>query len=528
MSSVVVGEKMTAIATSIARRLDDEITRYVLGDGLTAFSKKVSPTGEKITVEALVHLALLNDALVIAEKAVMQDGVFTPAEKSFVAPLAQTAVRYLVHFRRTYEEFAEGIVDPTDFVDAHMTDSQLFGGKCADTRWAGAQICRNFAINASDDGPLVDYRDTMVRLVDDIFDLTKGSDPAGQQALRAEIERHSHLDRVDTTDGRAAAFCSPNAGSVFHAVAHAGEVFERDPMDVESIHKGAREAFSDALHRVAAVNRPSKHGAMLLIKGESGAGKTHLMRAFRNYVHERRVGYVGYLQMTSAGGAYARHVLTSLVDSLEKPFLTGEASSLACIADSLMRWRVAPELASALREEADPAERAKVVGRIVDNLVSQPVFENLDVDLIRAFVYLASNDAVLGARVKRYLRCEQLSDYDRQHLGGITPPSDENAPLRMLAGIGRLIHATHGGALVLLVDQLEDVYEADTAQQRFRHLMDVLRQLTELVPTSLSVVASLDDFYEKLRGGLTRALLDRLEHDTKPVHIVAPRTQADV
>ena len=37
-------------------------------------------------------------------------------------------------------------------------------------------------MNASDDGPLIDYRDTMVRLVDDIFDLTKGSDPAGQVA----------------------------------------------------------------------------------------------------------------------------------------------------------------------------------------------------------------------------------------------------------------------------------------------------------------------------------------------------------
>jgi DNA helicase HerA-like ATPase/energy-coupling factor transporter ATP-binding protein EcfA2 len=528
MSSVLVGEKMTAIALSIARRLDDEITRFVLGDGLTAFSKKVSPTGEKITVEALVHLALLNDALVIAEQAVLQDGVITAEEKAFVTPLAQTAVRYLVHFRRTYEEFEAGIEDAKDFLDAHINDSQLFGGKCADTRWAGAQICRNFAINASDDGPLIDYRDTMVRLVDDIFDLTKGSDPAGQRQLRAEIERHSHLERTDTADGRAAAFCAPSAGAVFHAVAHAGEVFERDAMDVEAIHAEARDVFAHTLQRVAAVNRPSKHGAMLLIKGESGAGKTHLMRAFRNYVHEKRVGYVGYLQMTSAGGSYARHVLTNLVDSLELPFLAGEPSSLACIADSLMRWRVSPELASALREEADPKERASIVGRIVDHLVAQPVFDHLDVDLVRAFVYLASNDAVLGSRVKRYLRCDQLSDYDRQHLGGITPPSDENAPLRMLAGIGRLISASHGGALVLLVDQLEDVYEVTTAQQRFRHLMDVLRQLSELVPTSLSVVASLDDFYEKLRDGLTRPLLDRLEHDPKPVHIVAPRTREEI
>lgn len=525
--SSVVGERMTAIASTIARQLDDEITRLVLGDGLTAFSKKVSPSGEKMTVEVLVHLALLNDALVIAEDAVMQDGVITPEENAFVTPLAQAAVRYLVHFRKSYEEFVEAM-DAKDFLDAHMTDRQLFGGKCADTRWAGAQICRNFAINANDDGPLVEYRETMVRLVDDIFDLTKGSDPAGQKQLREEIERHSHLDREDTADGRAAAFCMPSAGAVFHAVAHANEVFEPDTMDVEAIHAEAREAFARAVARVTAVNRPSKHGAMLLIKGESGAGKTHLMRAFRNYVHEKRVGYVGYLQMTSSGGSYAKHVLTSLIDSLERPFLTGEPSSLACLADSLMRYRVSPELASALREEGDPKERANVVGRILDHLVAQPLFANEDVNLLRAFVYLASNDAVLGARVKRYLRCEPLSDYDRKHLDGMATSSDENAPLRMLAGIGRLVAATHGGALVLLVDQLEDVYEVSSAQQRFRFLMDVLRQVTELVPTSLSVVASLDDFYEKLRDGLTRPLLDRLEQDPKPVHIAAPRTREEI
>lgn len=525
--SSVVGERMTAIASTIARQLDDEITRFVLGEGLTTFSKKVSPTGEKMTVEALVHLALLNDALVIAEQAVIQDGVITPEEKAFVAPLVQAAVRYLVHFRKSYEEFEERM-DAKDFLDAHMNDRQLFGGKCADTRWAGAQICRNFAVNANDDGPLLEYRETMVRLVDAIFDLTKGSDPAGQNQLREEIERNSHLDREDTADGRAGAFCAPSAGAVFHAVAHANEVFERDSMDVEAIHAEARDVFARTLERVSAVNRPSSHGAMLLIKGESGAGKTHLMRAFRNYVHEKRVGYVGYLQMTSAGGSYAKHVLTNLVYSLERPFLAGEPSSLACIADSLMRYRVSPELAAALREEGDPKERANVVGRIVDHLVAQPLFANEDVDLLRAFVYLASNDAVLGARVKRYLRCDPLTDYDRRHLDGIAPSSDENAPLRMLAGIGRLIAASHGGALVLLVDQLEDVYEPATAQQRFRQLMDVLRQVTEHVPTSLCVVASLDDFYESLRSGLTRPLLDRLEQDPTPVHIAAARTREEI
>ena len=526
--SSFIGDRMTTIAQTIERRLDPENASRVLGEGLEAWSKKVSPGGEKVAMGALVHLALLNDALVIAEKAVMHDGVFTPEERAFVTPLAQTAVRYLVHFRRAYEEFEADLGEVKDFLDAHMNDSQPFGGRCNDTRWTGAQICRSFAVHANDDGPLLDYRETMVRLVDDIFELTEGGEPDAQSRLRAEIERHSHLERDDSIDGRAAAFCAPEAGVVFHAVAHAEEVFERDAADVEAIHAEARDAFARTLQRVVAVNHRSRYGAMLLVKGESGAGKTHLMRAFRDCVHEARLGYVGYLQMTSAGGSYVRHVLSSVIDSLERPFLAGEPSSLACLADALMQRRVAPELAASLREEADPDARATIVGRIVDHLVAQEALATVDVDLLRAFVYLASNDAVIGARVKRYLRCEPLNEYDRRHLGGITPPSDDNAPLRLLVGVGKLIAASHGGALVLLVDQLEDIYDGELAQQRFRQLMDALRQVTELVPTSLAVVASLDDFYEKLRGGLARPVLDRLEQDPKPVHIVASRTRAEV
>ncbi len=526
--STAVTERMMSIAQMIERQLDDVMTPLVLGEGLQTWSKKVSPSGEKVTVGALVHLALLNDALVIAERAVMHDNVVTVEEKAYLTPLAQTAVRYLVHFRRAYEEFTSGLDDVKDFLDTHMNDSQPFGGRSVDTRWTGAHICRNLARNG-DDGPLVDYRETMVRLVDDIFELTKDVDRAGQKQLREEIANHSQLEQRDTKDGRAAAFLSATSGSVFHAVAHAEEVFEQDPLDVEAIHAEARDVFVRTLERVSAVHRRSRHGAMLLIQGESGAGKTHLMRAFRAHVHEARLGYVGYLQMTSASGAYARHILTSLIDSLERPFLAGEPSSLTCIAEALMRWRVPSELAAKLRaEDADPSERAQVVGQIVDHLVAQREFTTIDVDLIRAFVYLASNDGVVGARVKRYLRCDGLSDYDRQHLGGISPQTDDNAPLRMIIGIGKLIAASHGGALVLLVDQLEDVYEVDAAQHRFRNLMDALRQVTEMVPTSLAVVACLDDFYEKLRNGLSRTLLDRLEQDPTPVHIVAPRTREEV
>ena len=61
-------------------------------------------------------------------------------------------------------------------------------------------------------------------------------------------------------------------------------------------------------------------GRILLLLGESGCGKTHLMRAFRNQVHSRGSGYCGYLQMTAFTDQYGRYVLNNLIDSLDKPY----------------------------------------------------------------------------------------------------------------------------------------------------------------------------------------------------------------
>ena len=51
---------------------------------IVAVPVAVTPLGgaEKVTVGALVHLAVLNDALVVAEKAVMEDGIVSPEERA--------------------------------------------------------------------------------------------------------------------------------------------------------------------------------------------------------------------------------------------------------------------------------------------------------------------------------------------------------------------------------------------------------------------------------------------------------------
>ena len=67
-------------------------------------------------------------------------------------------------------------------------------------------------------------------------------------------------------------------------------------------------------------------GRILLLLGESGSGKTHLMRAFRNQVHSRHRGYCGYMQMTAFTGQYGRYVLNNLIESLDKPYYEPESA----------------------------------------------------------------------------------------------------------------------------------------------------------------------------------------------------------
>src|SRR4051794_41840749 len=106
--------------------------------------------------------------------------------------------------------------------------------------------------------------------------------------------------QADPADPRIAAFCSPERPEVFHAVAYRNDVWKEDPFDVETIHEEARAAFGRLVDRASGpgASRGSA-GRILLLQGEAGGGKTHLLRAFRNWTHARGRGYFGYMQMTS-------------------------------------------------------------------------------------------------------------------------------------------------------------------------------------------------------------------------------------
>ena len=94
------------------------------------------------------------------------------------------------------------------------------------------------------------------------------------------------------------------------------DVWKSDPFDVDQVHRDARIKFANLLGEVAGGRHvPAR---ILLFHGQSGAGKTHLIRALRSSTHRTGVGYFGYAQMTPDVSNYADYYLRRLINSHKK------------------------------------------------------------------------------------------------------------------------------------------------------------------------------------------------------------------
>ena len=321
-------------------------------------------------------------------------------------------------------------------------------------------------------------------------------------------------------DPRFAAFIAPDGPEVFSGVVYANQIWTPDPFDVETIHHEAREAFGQHLNR-AAGSEPPPHGKTLLLLGEAGSGKTHLMRAFRLSALADGRGYCGYLQMSTRTDNYARYVLSKLIDSLEQPYQPNAgATGLTRLARGLfdaLQGLSEIDRRRFLEEAHEPANIIPLVEQFADAAMADPLFAGLDHDIIRALLYLLPGDGRIRARVLKWLRCEDLSRHDRDILGDLVPRPQEEKPLRTIVGLGRLMAVVHQSAMVLCVDQLEEMIQQSATEEKpgelFRRAVEVLLSVIEEVPTAVVVVACLEDFYTKAKDFLTKPKFDRLRQE---------------
>jgi AAA ATPase domain len=333
-------------------------------------------------------------------------------------------------------------------------------------------------------------------------------------------------------DARAVAFCTPDLPDPFHAFAYASEVWKPDPFDVGSIHRGAREVLR---RLVGTVRQPSgvAVGRILLMLGEAGCGKTHLMRAFRNELHSRGQGYVGYMQMTAYTDDYGRYVLNNLVESLDKPYdearpeISGlmrlsNAVAEACRAGGASAALDVPDALERIREgAAGQPELDDLVRGLADRIAPDARFASIDYDMVQALLYLQAPSPRVKATVLKYLRCEDLTPHDRRDLGGLFPRTYASAPQWVIQRLGDLMWAVEKVPLVLCVDQLEDMFDLGEAPARFRRVLATLCDITSRLPSAIVVISCLENFFDEVKRHLTQPISRRVTAGPGPVELPA-------
>jgi hypothetical protein len=326
-------------------------------------------------------------------------------------------------------------------------------------------------------------------------------------------------------------FISSAKRDLFHSVEHRNQIWREDPFDVDSVHEHARAQFQRLLAQ--ATTPPGlDSGRILLLLGESGSGKTHLIRAFRNHVHVNGLGFVGYMQMTTAINSYTRYLMSNLIDSLDQAYYesAGTGSGLLRLSTAIASRCGDTDAIRTLCDKANLStdEIIELVERAADRLIAHPRYADLDLDLVRALLFLQRQDPALKKRVVKYLRCETLGERDRSCLGGISPKSSDEDAQRLVEQLGRMIAAFDNRSLVLCVDQFEDTWHSSDAEAHFRRVTSSLCAVADQVPSSIIVIACLEDYYKKLKSRLSISTLDRLERDPMPVRLVAERGAAEV
>ena len=300
------------------------------------------------------------------------------------------------------------------------------------------------------------------------------------------------------------------AAAFEHSITWEDDLWHADPVDVDAVHKRARRKFNELLELITTGRGASTQGRILLFHGQSGAGKTHLIRALRTSSHRAGKSYFGYAQMTPDVASYADYYLRRLVNSLEKPYDPdkGGESALTRLTNKLVADSAVLPVANLneLREaELDEATLARFILQLADDIVSCPRFaaQELDVNIVRALLYLQRSDPRIDQRVRQYLYGRPLNDLSQQAVAALDANTGEGRAFEIIEALGKLAWVVDRSALVFAIDQVEDLRFFDDAEERFQKAVRDLIQVANRIPTAIIIISCLGDFYDQVRGAST-------------------------
>jgi energy-coupling factor transporter ATP-binding protein EcfA2 len=328
-------------------------------------------------------------------------------------------------------------------------------------------------------------------------------------------------------DCRDEVFCD-RAREVLGSVVQATQMAQPDPFDVDQLHAEARNVFRATLAQV----QSGSAGKILLIRGEAGCGKTHLIRSLRGKTHAARNGVVAYVHMTSEQGDYRRYLLRQVVRSLGDPYMSDPAqpqqrSALDLISDTLVETGGLERAAADKLADAEGSILHRLVSDYADAISEDPRFTDVDLNTLRIFLYRQSSRKPIQRRVTSYLNGEPLSDMDWEKLAAL-PTDCDRGPMHLLGQLARITHATLGSPLIICVDQIEASDITGKNHEPFLRAMNTACELMENVPRLMIVLSCLDSAYDIHTPSLLTSYRFRIENDPRPVDLIAARSTDEI
>ncbi|MBC7975459.1 MAG: AAA family ATPase [Myxococcales bacterium] len=528
--------------TSVLRQLPTELaeicqllTSFAATAPGSAIVEELRATVGGTTTEILSQ-ALFADCLRVVYSAMLADGEIEDHEIAAVDEIIATAARhYASRARSQYAELPRtSRTSSRAFLDCYAADRGPFG-RGARIRWPGLMLCRK-ATELGERESLERYTNAMTSLITEASRLGGVSDdPRGheQAAELHELKRMLVSEKTARTQGmdpRIQAFLAPCR--VFSAVQQASSIFENDPFDVEAVHREARVSFEQLVAQATMQHQAPDLGQMLVVLGDSGAGKTHLLRGFRRHVQEGNRGFVVYAQLQSRTEDYSRYLLFHLVDSLSRRYSEQSGrTGLHELASGLLRLANRP-LRARLEHLANDTWDAKGnladhVNELVDELLRINELESFDRDLLRVLVYALRPDPRTTSSVYKYLHCDDMNAHDRRWIGDVSPRTRDDEPHKMIRALARFAAVTQR-ALVVMVDQVDLAGFEASSTQIFRRAIDALYRIVSELPSAIAVVACLSDLYNAARAELNRPALDRLENAPPIARLQINRSYAEI
>ncbi|MBN6034744.1 ATP-binding protein [Amycolatopsis sp. 195334CR] len=294
----------------------------------------------------------------------------------------------------------------------------------------------------------------------------------------------------------------------FNSAETPDDVWRASPSHVDGLHSGAEHRIKASIEDARASTGPSPVG--LVLQGEKGVGKTHLLGSVRRMV-QRKGGYF-FLAELSTGDAFWDDVAEAMRSELHRPNDEGERQLAVLMRQLCMGAAVPEEVSRAMVGEAPltPDDVRLLLNglRKVDSRIAVECG-----DTIRALALYGSDHAEVGLE---YLQGREGAQEDRR-LWGMQHRSKSSQVL--VRDISRILALT--GPCVIGVDQLDTLVhhrgqgaidskmtaaELTGDIQRIAQGLMHLRQVTQ---RTLTIVACLPNTWMHLKQVSTDTVADR-------------------